>query len=196
MSRHRGAKPPVDVDLGGKITLLSRRSFYPLSDGLPCGTTGSLSPIFRPCSTCGLAVKLPCAFTPLRKNSNHSEEPLGASVTFRGDRPSQTAHLTLSPRPIRGRRVKGQYSQVVSHRCLHRSCAPVCRLLPILYDATNIQYQAAVKLHGSFVLSRVTCIFTGTIISPSLSLRQCPDRCAFRAGRNLPTRNFATLGPL
>ncbi|KAJ7942009.1 Cell wall-associated hydrolase [Quillaja saponaria] len=24
--------------------------------------------------------------------------------------------------------------------------------------------------------------------------RQCPDRYAFRAGRNLPTRNFATLG--
>src|SRR5919206_4697934 len=46
---------------------------------------------------------------------------------------------------------------------------------------------------GLSVLSRVTCIFTGTIISPSLSLRQCPDRCAFRAGRNLPDKEFRYL---
>ena len=46
---------------------------------------------------------------------------------------------------------------------------------------------------GLSVLSRVTCIFTGTIISPSLSLRQCPDRYAFRAGRNLPDKEFRYL---
>ena len=46
---------------------------------------------------------------------------------------------------------------------------------------------------GLFVLSRVTCIFTGTIISPSLSLRQCPDRYTFRAGRNLPDKEFRYL---
>ena len=46
---------------------------------------------------------------------------------------------------------------------------------------------------GLSVLSRVTCIFTGTIISPSLSLRQCPDRYTFRAGRNLPDKEFRYL---
>lgn len=46
---------------------------------------------------------------------------------------------------------------------------------------------------GLSVLSRVTCIFTGTKISPSLSLRQCPDRYAFRAGRNLPDKEFRYL---
>src|SRR5690554_5431651 len=46
---------------------------------------------------------------------------------------------------------------------------------------------------GLSVLSRVTCIFTGTTISPSLLLRQCPNRYAFRAGRNLPDKEFRYL---
>ena len=46
---------------------------------------------------------------------------------------------------------------------------------------------------GLSVLSRVTCIFTGTIISPSLWLRQCPNRYTFRAGRNLPDKEFRYL---
>jgi hypothetical protein len=46
---------------------------------------------------------------------------------------------------------------------------------------------------GLFVLSRVTRIFTGTSISPSLSLRQRPDRYAIRAGRNLPDKEFRYL---
>ena len=43
---------------------------------------------------------------------------------------------------------------------------------------------------GLSVLLRVTGIFTGTTISPSLLLRQCPDHYAFRAGRNLPDKEF------
>ena len=46
---------------------------------------------------------------------------------------------------------------------------------------------------GLSVLSRGTCIFTGIIISPGLSLRQCPSRCTFRAGRNLPDKEFRYL---
>ena len=46
---------------------------------------------------------------------------------------------------------------------------------------------------GLSVLSRVNRIFTATTISPSLSLRQCPDRCAIRAGRNLPDKEFRYL---
>ncbi len=43
---------------------------------------------------------------------------------------------------------------------------------------------------GLSVLSRVIGIFTDTTISPSLSLRQCPNRYAIRAGRNLPDKEF------
>ena len=46
---------------------------------------------------------------------------------------------------------------------------------------------------GLSVLSRVTSIFTGTTISPGLLLRQCPNRYAFRAGRNLPDKEFRYL---
>ena len=46
---------------------------------------------------------------------------------------------------------------------------------------------------GLSVLLRVTGIFTGTTISPSLLLRQRPDHYAFRAGRNLPDKEFRYL---
>jgi hypothetical protein len=42
-------------------------------------------------------------------------------------------------------------------------------------------------------LSQVTGIFTGTTISPGPSLRQRPNRYAFRAGRNLPDKEFRYL---
>src|SRR5699024_12736442 len=65
------------------------------------------------------------------------------------------------------------------------------RLLPILYRLHQNSISSYSKApRGLSVLSRVTCIFTGTIISPRLSLRQCPDRYDFRAGRNLPDKEL------
>ena len=46
---------------------------------------------------------------------------------------------------------------------------------------------------GLSVLLRVAGIFTGTTISPSPLSRQCPDHYAFRAGRNLPDKEFRYL---
>ncbi|KAK3582496.1 hypothetical protein CHS0354_024043 [Potamilus streckersoni] len=40
---------------------------------------------------------------------------------------------------------------------------------------------------------RVAGVFTGTTISPSTQPRQCPDRYAIRAGRNLPDKEFRYL---
>ena len=40
---------------------------------------------------------------------------------------------------------------------------------------------------------RVTGVFTGISDSPSPSLRQCRDRYAIRAGRNLPDKEFRYL---
>ena len=40
---------------------------------------------------------------------------------------------------------------------------------------------------------QVIRIFTDIFISPSLSLRQYPDRYTFRAGRNLPDKEFRYL---
>ena len=46
---------------------------------------------------------------------------------------------------------------------------------------------------GLFVLLRGTRIFTRPSISPGPLLRQCPDRYALRAGRNLPDKEFRYL---
>ena len=46
---------------------------------------------------------------------------------------------------------------------------------------------------GLSVLAQVTSIFTGISISPGALSRQCPNHYAFRAGRNLPDKEFRYL---
>ena len=115
--------------------------------------------------------------------------------SFGGDRPSQTAHLTMSPDQIHGRRLEFQYFKsgiptaappILTYRLLS--------LPPILY----MKYQNPILGYskapwGLSVLSRVTGIFTGTTISPGGLLRQCPDRYTIRAGQNLPDKEFRYL---
>jgi hypothetical protein len=75
-----------------------------------------------------------------------------------------------------------------------RPQATLHRLPPILRRpglAPRPGYSKAPR--GLFVLSRVTRIFTGTSISPSPPSRQCSSRYAFRAGRNLPDKEFRYL---
>ena len=67
-------------------------------------------------------------------------------------------------------------------------------LPPILY----INYQNPVSSYskapwGLSVLSQVTSIFTSTTISPGTLSRQCPNHYAFRAGQNLPDKEFRYL---
>ena len=67
-------------------------------------------------------------------------------------------------------------------------------LPPILYKNYLIPISSYSKAPwGLSVLSRVTCIFTGIKISPSLWSRQLPDHYAFRAGQNLPDKEFRYL---
>ena len=68
------------------------------------------------------------------------------------------------------------------------------RLPPILYmQRRNSISSYSEAPRGLSVLLRVNGIFTVTTISPSLLLRQCPDHYAFRAGRNLPDKEFRYL---
>ena len=67
-------------------------------------------------------------------------------------------------------------------------------LPPILYKTYQNPISSCSKAPwGLSVLSRVTCIFTGITISPGLLPRQRPSRYAFRAGRNLPDKEFRYL---
>ena len=68
---------------------------------LPYGTTGSLTPTFVSVRDVSLSVKLPSAFALFRAISVRAEETFARlRYSLGGDRPSQTARLTLSPRQI------------------------------------------------------------------------------------------------
>src|SRR5437016_10328080 len=70
----------------------------------------------------------------------------------------------------------------------------IAPLPPILYRLIRSSMPGCSKApRGLSVLSWVTGIFTGITISPSLPLRQRPSRYAFRAGRNLPDKEFRYL---
>ena len=128
--------------------------------------------------------------------SIHSEGTFGRlRYSFGGDRPSQTAHLTLSIHRFHGAMLEFQQQ---------KSGIPTVApprpesWLPSLPPILCIRYRNPISgysqaLRGLSVQSRVTRIFTGIIISPSLSLRQCPNHYTFRAGRNLPDKEFRYL---
>ncbi len=68
------------------------------------------------------------------------------------------------------------------------------RLPPILYMLYRNPISSYSKApRGLSVLLRVTGVFTSTTISPGPLLRQRSDRYTFRAGRNLPDKEFRYL---
>ena len=101
---------PVDVNSWGRSACYPQGSFYPLSDGPSIRIRRITKPDFRPCSTCMSRSQTPlCLFT-LCMVSIHAEGIFGRlRYTLGGDRPSQTAHLTLSPSPIQGSRLEPRY---------------------------------------------------------------------------------------
>ena len=73
--------------------------------------------------------------------------------------------------------------------------APQLQSLPPILHITH-QYSISGYSKGArglSVLSRETGIFTGMSISLSLWSRQCSQRYAIRAGRNLPDKEFRYL---
>ena len=158
-----------------------------MSPGTPTRGQRITRPDFRPCSTrrshsqADLCPCTPCLI------SNQAESTLGRlRYLLGGDRPSQTTRLPRSPVRLTER---VSMSDITGWCSIGESPLP-----PTLYKLIQNTMTGCSKAPwGLSVLSRVTCIFTGSIISPSLSLRQCPDRYAFRAGRNLPDKEFRYL---
>ena len=85
-----------------------------------------------------------------------------------GDRPSQTAHLTMSPDQVHGRRLESQYFKSGIPRVTpHRLTSVVPSLPLILYRKYRDPISGCSEAPwGLSVLPRVTGIFTGTTISP------------------------------
>ena len=153
-------------------------------------------PDFRPCSTCRSRSQAPLCHCTRSAISNRAEGTLGRlRYLLGGDRPSQTARLTLSPHPLQGARLEDQYLKGGIPTSTPPRLAPRSHSLPpILY----MMYQSPISRYsqapwGLSVLPRVTGIFTGITISPGLSLRQRPSRYAIRAGQNLPDKEFRYL---
>ena len=88
------------------------------------------------------------------------------------------------------KQIKGGISTVTPPR-LATQLQSLPPILHMSYPISMLSYSKGSR--GLFVPLRVIGIFTDTTISPSSWLRQCPDRCTIRAGRNLPDKEFRYL---
>ncbi len=97
-SRHQVPNLPVDVNSWGRLACYPRGSFYPMSHGPSTRCLRITNADFRLCSTCSSRSQAPLCVCTLRLVSI---QPEGTFARLRyllgGDRPSQTAHLTLFP---------------------------------------------------------------------------------------------------
>ncbi len=159
---------------------------------LPYGTTGSLCPTFVPVRPVCLTVKRPCAIALYARLPTVLRAPLEASVTLLEATTPVKLPTTHCP-PIKGlgpRQTKAGISTTVPPR-LATQLQNLPAILHIGCPGSIRSYSKGAR--GLFVPLRVTGIFTDTTISPSSWLRQCPDRCTIRAGRNLPDKEFRYL---
>ncbi|MDI3501483.1 MAG: hypothetical protein PWP22_1254 [Thermoanaerobacter sp.] len=187
---------PVDVDSWGRSACYPQGSFYPLSDGPSIQCRRITKPVFRPCSKClsrsqaTLCLCTQCAIP------NRAEVTFGRlRYLLGGDRPSQTAHLTMSPSRLTALGLEPQYrkSGIPTSAPLTLTSQVLC-LPPILYiQCRNPMSGCSKAPWGLSVQSRVMSIFTHITISPGPSSRQRPSRYAIRAGRNLPDKEFRYL---
>ena len=162
---------------------------------LPLGTMGSLTPTFVSARHVRLAVKLPYAFALSDWFPFSLREPLRASVTFW--EATAPVKLPTSHCPLTGSRqtLEPRLSQGgISPATPPNLAAQLLSLPPILHKQSPNSIASYSKApRGLFVLLRVRSIFTPISVSPGPLLRQCPTRYAFRAGRNLPDKEFRYL---
>ena len=120
---------------------------------------------------------------------------MSAPIPFRRRPPQSNSPPDIVPRPVHGLWLETQH-----HKGGIPTAAP-CRLAstfpslpPILYMQYRVPVSSWSKAPwGLSVLAQVASIFTGTSISPDVLSRQRPNHYAFRAGRNLPDKEFRYL---
>ena len=121
-----------------------------------CSTRRSRSQVgLCVCTLCTISVRAEPTFERLR-------------YLFGGDRPRQTAHLTMSPGRFHGRRLEfQQLKSGIPRMTPHELASMLPSLPPILYkNYRNPILSYSKAPWGLSVLSQVTGIFTGTTISP------------------------------
>ena len=158
----------------------------------PHRTTGSLYPTFVPVRLVCLSVKRPYAIALSARLPFVLRAPWEASVTLLEATTPVKLPTNQCPRSsgLELKQMKGRISTSTPRILAY----PLRSLLPILHIMyPNSALSCSKGSRGLFVPLRVPGIFTGTTISPSSRLRQCPDRYTIRAGRNLPDKEFRYL---
>ena len=158
----------------------------------PRRTTGSLYPTFVPGRLVCLTVKHPYAIALRARLPFVLRVPWEASVTLLEATTPVKLPTIQCPRfcGLELKQPKGRISTSAPRTlaCPLQSLRPI---LHIVYPNSALSYSKGSR--GLFVPLRVPGIITGTTISPSSRLRQCPDRYTIRAGRNLPDKEFRYL---
>ena len=118
---------------------------------------------------------------------------MGASDTLSRRPPQSNSPSGIVPPPVHGGWLEAQYCKGgIPTAAPQQLALPLLSLPPILY----MQYRTPVPNWskapwGLSVLAQVT--ITGTSISPDVLPRQRSNHYAFRAGRNLPDKEFRYL---
>ena len=167
-----------------------------MSDGDSTFHRRITKPYFRTCSTCWSRSQPALYFYARFVITNHDEASFGLlRYSLGGYRPSKTARLTLSSLQFHGALLDSQLVKTSispsAPSCLTTQLLCLLAILHITSQEPISEYSKGSR--GLSVLLRVNSIFTATTISPSLSLRQRPDRYTIRAGRNLPDKEFRYL---
>ncbi len=186
----------VDVDSRARSACYPRGSFYPLSSGPSTQSRKITKPAFRPCSCRRTRSQAPLCLCTRRTMSNRAEGTFGRlRYLLGGDRPSQTARLARSRPRIHGGRLESQQFKGGIPPLAPPSPKARVRCLPPILCRNGQDpipgYSQAPR--GLSVQSRVPRVFTRLSISPGPLPRQRPSRYTFRAGRNLPDKEFRYL---
>ena len=116
-------------------------------------------------------------------------------MPFRRRPPQSNSPPGIVPPPDYGGWLEAQYHKGGIPTAAPRQLTlPFLSLPPILYMQHRTPVPNWSKAPwGLSVLARVASIFTGTSISPDVLPRQRSNHYAFRAGRNLPDKEFRYL---
>ena len=186
----------VDVDSWARSACYPRSTFYPLSDGPPTRGRRITRACFRTCSACGPRSQARLYSCIQKDGCRPSRADLRAPpLPFRRRPPQSNCPPGTVPEPVDGLGLGRRSREGSIPRAAPRGLAPPdLSLLPILYTRDQRPMPSCSEgSRGLSVLPRVSRIFTTSAISPGPWSRQRPSRCAFRAGRNLPDKEFRYL---
>ena len=186
----------VDVDSWARSACYPRSTFYPLSDGHSTLGRRITRTCFRTCSGCGPRSQARLHSCALGTVADRPERTFRAPPLRCGRRPPQSNYPPGTvPRPDHGPGLGRRRAEGGIPRSAPPGLAPGLRSLPPILYATGQRPMPSCSegSRGLSVLPRVSRIFTTSGISPGPWSRQRPIRCAFRAGRNLPDKEFRYL---